>query len=144
VRYEEDLYFKEVMRFVDGTAIMSTADPGSPLAPHSWLRGPEIAALLHRARLFVLPSPEESFCIALLESLACGTTCVVNGRYYGLGPQNLGSHVFGSVTEKKGFILDWLDSALQQDVRIDASTWAGKFALTEIKPKLLRFIQQRC
>jgi glycosyltransferase involved in cell wall biosynthesis len=144
LRYDEDLYFQEVMKFVDGVAILSNADPEKPLAPRSWLEPTEVASLFHRARLAVMPSPQESFCIALLEALACGTTCVVNGRYSAFQPEDLGPQVFGSVTGKQGSILDWIDDALQKNIRIEASAWARKFSLPEIKPKLLRFIQERC
>jgi glycosyltransferase involved in cell wall biosynthesis len=144
LRDEEDLYFKEVMKFVDGVAIVSNADPSTPLATNNWLRADDVASLFHRARLSVMPSPQESFCVALLEALACGTTCIVNGRYSAFQPQDLSSQVFGSVTGKQGSILDWIDEALQKNTRIDASAWAGKFSLPEIKPRLLQFIQERC
>jgi glycosyltransferase involved in cell wall biosynthesis len=143
LRYEEDLYFKEVMKFVDGVAILSNANPEKPLAPSSWLEPAEVASLFHCARLAVMPSPQESFCIALMEALACGTTCVVNGRYSAFKPEDVAPRVFGSVTEKRGTILDWVEAALQNDIRIDSSAWAAEFALAEIKPKMLRFIQER-
>jgi len=144
IRHGEDTYFQQVMGFVDGSAIIATANPTQPLAPGNWLKAPELAALLHRARLFVMSSPQESFCIALLESLACGTTCVVNGKYSGLRPEHLCPQVFDSVSEKRGSILDWVEAALEKDVRIDGSTWARQFSLAEIKPKVLQFLQKRC
>lgn len=144
VRDEEDHYFREVMSYVDGTAIISNADQANPLAPANWLEANGIADLFHRARLAVMPSPQESFCVALLEALACGTTCVVNGNYSAFAPQDLGPQVFGSVTGKQGSILDWIDTALQQDVRIDASEWALQFSLEAVRPKLLQFVLARC
>jgi glycosyltransferase involved in cell wall biosynthesis len=144
VRYEEDVYFNEVMKLVDGVAIVSNADPERPLAPSSWLEPAEVASLFHRARLVVMPSPQESFCIALMEALACGTTCVVNGRYSGFKPEELGPRVFGNVTKKQGTILDWVERALQNNVHIASSAWVEEFSLAAIKPKLLRFIQERC
>lgn len=143
-RHGEDPYFEEVMRFVDDTAIFSNADPGRPLALGNWMKDPDLVSLLHRARLSVMPSPEESFCVALLEALACGTTCVVNGKYAGFQPKDLGPNVIGNVTKKQGSILHWVDKALQENIRLDASAWASKFALPEIKPALLEFLQARC
>lgn len=144
LRDEEDCYFREVMDHVDGTAIIANADLHNPLAPANWLRANEVADLFHRARLAVMPSPKESFCVALLEALACGTTCVVNGNYPAFAPADLGPQVFGSVTGKQGSILDWIDKALERNIRIDASKWAPKFSLEEIKPKLLQFVLARC
>jgi glycosyltransferase involved in cell wall biosynthesis len=144
IRHGEDPYFQQVMGFVDGSAVIATADPAQPLAPGNWLKESELAALLHRARLFVMSSPQESFCIALLESLACGTTCVVNGKYCGFKPEHLCRQVFGSVSEKRGSILDWVEAALEKDVRIDGSAWARQFSLEKIKPKVLQFIHERC
>src|SRR5205085_11626536 len=116
---------------VDGVTIFSNADRARPLAPGNWLGAAEVASLFHRARLAVMASPQESFCVALLEALACGTTCVVNGRYSAFKPQDLGPRVFGNVTEKRGTILDWVEAALQNNVRIDSSAWASKFSLAE-------------
>lgn len=144
IRHGEDAYFQQVMGFVDGSAVIATANPTQPLAPSNWLKEPELAVLLHRARLFVMASPQESFCIALLESLACGTTCVVNGKYCAFRPEHFRPQVFGSVSEKRGSILDWVEAALEKDVRIDGSAWARQFSLAEIKPKVLQFIQERC
>ncbi len=143
VHYEEDVYFREVMGHVDGTAIISNADLHSPFAPASWLGANAVADLFHRARLAVMPSPHESFCIALLEALACGTTCVVNGNYPAFAPKDLGPRVFGKVTGKQGPILDWIDQALEKDIRIDASQWVTRFSLDAIKPKLLQFVWKR-
>jgi glycosyltransferase involved in cell wall biosynthesis len=144
VRHGEDTYFHEVMRFVDGSSVIATADPGKPLAADNWLTSKELAALLHRARLSVIPSPRESLCITLLESLACGTTCVVNGEYRGFRPEQLAPHVFGYVTGKQGSILDSVAAALKRNARIDGSAWARQFSLAEVRPRLQRFIQERC
>jgi glycosyltransferase involved in cell wall biosynthesis len=144
LRDEEDLYFHEVMRYVDGVAVISNADVLDPLAPRNWLGADDVASLFHRARVAVMPSPKESFCVALLEALACGATCVVNGTYSAFNSEDLSSRVFGSVSGKQGDILEWIDLLLQKNVRIDSSAWVTRFSLAEIKPRLLQFVQERC
>ena len=136
-------YFREVERYIDGVSVVSSIDPGQPLASSNWRSAREIAMLCHRARLFVLASPKESFGLALIEAMACGTTCVVNGDYRGFAELDLRPHVYGNITGKRGSILDLAARALRDDVRIDASEWARKYALRETRLALSRFIDNR-
>jgi glycosyltransferase involved in cell wall biosynthesis len=93
--------------------------------------------------MFVMASPKESFCIALVEAMACGTTCVVNGDYWGFDKADIRPNVYGSTTEKRGFILDSIDEALSKDIRVDGSEWVKKFSLKETKKTLLDFVNER-
>jgi glycosyltransferase involved in cell wall biosynthesis len=136
-------YFREVGRYIDGISVVSSIDPGQPLASSNWRSAREIALLLHRARLFVLASPKESFGLALIEAMACGTTCVVNGEYRGFAELDLRPNVYGNITGKRGSVVDLAATALRDDVRIDASEWARKYALREIRRLLSRFIDDR-
>jgi len=90
-----------------------------------------------------MPSPRETFCIALVEAMACGATAVVNGYYGGFEYADLRPRVSGPVTGKRGSILDALEKAIESDVRIDASAWATKFALPATKQTVMRFIRPR-
>ena len=81
--------------------------------------------------------------MALIEAMACGTTCVVNGDYWGFDEDDIRPNVFGNTTAKRGDILDLIDEALRRDVCIDGSAWAKKFSLNETKGKLLSFINGR-
>lgn len=134
-----DRYFREVLRHVDGDAVRATFSA----AADGWRRSREIADLCHRARFFVMPSPRETFCIALIEALACGATGVVNGHYGGFDARDLRPRVVGPVTGKRGSILDVLERAIANDVRIDASAWAAKYALPATKEKVMGFIRPR-
>jgi glycosyltransferase involved in cell wall biosynthesis len=136
-------YFREVERYIDGVSVVSSIDPGQPLAISNWRSAREIALLLHRARLFVLASPKESFGLALIEAMACGTTCVVNGEYRGFAELDLRPNVYGNITGKRGSVVDLAACALRDNVRIDASEWARKYALREIRRLLSRFIDDR-
>jgi glycosyltransferase involved in cell wall biosynthesis len=136
-------YFREVERYIDGVSVVSSIDPGQPLASSNWRSAQEIALLCHRARLFVLASPKESFGLALIEAMACGTTCVVNGEYRGFAELDLRPNVYGNVTGKRGSVVDLVARALRDDVRIDASEWARKYALRETREVLSRFIDDR-
>ena len=136
-------YFREVERYIDGVSVVSSIDPGQPLAISNWRSAREIALLLHRARLFVLASPKESFGLSLIEAMACGTTCVVNGEYRGFAELDLRPNVYGNITGKRGSVVDLAARALCDDVRIDASEWARKYALREIRRLLSRFIENR-
>lgn len=136
-------YALEVSRHVDNSSVLSTLDLQNPLSDSSWKRPRQIADLCNRARMFVMASPEESFCIALVEAMACGTTCVVNGSYNGFDGEELKSRVYGNVTAKHGSILDTLEDALERGVRIDASDWVRKYSLAEAKKAALDFIDER-
>ncbi|HWS18500.1 MAG TPA: glycosyltransferase, partial [Candidatus Elarobacter sp.] len=136
-------YFRRVERYFDGVAVIGTADPRAPMQPHSWRSAPEIAELCSRARLFVMASPRESFCIAMIEAMACGLTCVVNGNYFGFDRQELRPNVFGPITRKRGPIADTIASALEHGVRIDASEWVKKFSVDITRETLLGFINAR-
>ncbi len=136
-------YFREVERYIDGISVVSSIDPGQPLASSNWRSAPEIALLCHRARLCVLASPKESFGLALIEAMACGTTCVVNGDYRGFAELDLRPNVYGNITGKRGSVVDLAVRALCDDVRIDASEWVRKYALRETREVLSRFIDDR-
>lgn len=136
-------YFREVERYIDGVSVVSSIDPGQPLAISNWRSAREIALLCHRARLFVLASPQESFGLALIEAMACGTTCVVNGEYRGFAELDLRPHVYDNITGKRGSVVDLAATALRNDVRIDASEWARKYKLSETRRLLSRFIDTR-
>jgi glycosyltransferase involved in cell wall biosynthesis len=126
-------YTRDVLRYADGEAVHAVG----------WRDAPEIADLCNRARFFVMPSPRETFCIALIEAVACGATAVVNGYYGGFAYDELRPRVAGPVAGKRGSILDVLEKAIEHDVRIDAAAWAAKYALPETKEKVMRFIQPR-
>ena len=136
-------YFSQVNEYVDHNSVLSTINREEPTATSAWKSPEEVAALCNRARLFVMASPKESFCMALIEAMACATTCVVNGNYWGFDEDDIRPNVFGNTTAKRGDILDLVDEALRRDVRIDGSAWAKKFSLNETKGKLLTFINER-
>jgi glycosyltransferase involved in cell wall biosynthesis len=136
-------YFNEVNEYVDNISVFSTIDLERPWERMNWRTPHQIADLCNRARMFVMASPKESFCIALVEALACGTTCVVNGNYWGFDEADLKAHVYGNVTEKRGTILDVLDEALSREIRIDGAEWVKKFSLNRTKKVLLKFINAR-
>lgn len=136
-------YFREVSEYIDNQSVFSTVDPHKPLDGANWRTPHQIAELCNRARIFVMASPKESFCIALVEALACGTTCVVNGDYWGFEEADLRPRVYGHIKGKRGSILDVLDEALSREIRIDAAEWVKKFSLSETKQSLLRFINAR-
>lgn len=135
-------YFAEVSQYVDNVSVFSTVDPQRPDAT-GWKSSHEIADLCNRARMFVMASPKESFCIALIEAMACGATCVVDGNYWGFDEADIRPNVYGNTAGKRGSILDLLDEALGRDVRIDGSEWVKKFSLKETKKALLKFIEER-
>jgi glycosyltransferase involved in cell wall biosynthesis len=136
-------YFARVSEHIDGVGVVSTVDMARPAAAAAWKTPEEVAALCNRARLFVMASPKESFCMALIEAMACGTTCVVNGHYWGFDEADIRPHVFGHTAGKRGEVLDLLDDALARDVRIDGSAWVRKFSLKETSRQLMPFIEER-
>jgi|SRR5215213_9917090 len=135
-------YFAQVNEYVDNVSVFSTAEAGNPGAT-GWKSSQEIAGLCNRARMFVMASPKESFCIALIEAMACGTTCVVDGNYWGFDEADIRPNVYGNTTGKRGTILDLVDEALSRDIRIDGSEWVKKFSLNETKKTLMKFIGER-
>ncbi len=139
----EPEYHSQVNEFIDGVSVLATSDPENPMANGSWRTSRDIAALCNRARMFVMPSPEESFCIAMIEAIACGTTCVVDGAYYGFEEADLRPNVYGNINGGVGSILDLIDEALSKDIRIDASEWVQKYTLAETQKQLMAFIHER-
>lgn len=136
-------YFSRIREYIDNVSVFSTIDLKNPQAKTSWKTSRQIAELCNRARIFVMASPKESFCIALVEAIACGATCVVNGNYWGFDEADIKPNVYGNTTEKKGSVLDLLDEALSRNVRIDGSEWVKKFSLQETKKQLLKFVDER-
>jgi glycosyltransferase involved in cell wall biosynthesis len=132
-------YYRDVLRYVDGQAVQATCSASDD----GWRSAAEIAALCNQARFFVMPSPRETFCIALIEALACGTTGIVNGYYGGFDYDDLRPRVAGPIAGKRGSILDVLERAMESDVRLDASAWATKFALPAAKERVMSFIRPR-
>lgn len=136
-------YFGEVKRYIDGVAVASSIDPGDPLATGSWCSASGIAELCNRARLFVSASPKESFGMAMIEAMACGTTCVVNGDYRGFVASDLRPYVYGHITGPQGSVVELVVQALRHGVRIDGSRWAKKYAVSEMRDALAQFIDER-
>lgn len=81
--------------------------------------------------------------MAMIEAMACGTTCVVNGDYRGFVAADLRPHVFGHITARQGCVVDLVVQALRDDVRIDGSDWAKKYAVSGMRKVLSRFIDER-
>ena len=136
-------YFIGVNEYIDNLSVFSTVDPESQQALTGWKSSRQIADLCNRARIFVMASPKESFCIALIEAIACGTTCVINGNYWGFDEADIRPNVYGNTTGKRGSILDLIDEALSRDIRIDGSEWVKKYSLKKTKETLLKFIHER-
>lgn len=136
-------YFRQVAEYIDNVSVISTVDSGGPESQTGWRSSQQIADLCNRARMFVMASPKESFCIALIEAMACGTTCVINGNYWGFDEADIGPNVYGNTTGDRGSTLALIDEALSRDIRIDGSEWVKKFSLKETKKLLLKFINER-
>ena len=79
----------------------------------------------------------------MIEAMAWGLTCVVNGEYEGICEEDLRPHAYGPITGKRGSILRTRDEALSRDVRIDVSDWVWKYSLVETKRKVVPFIRAR-
>ncbi|HEY8187886.1 MAG TPA: glycosyltransferase [Pyrinomonadaceae bacterium] len=136
-------FFPRLHKYIDNVSVHSTIDPKDLGALTNWWNGRQIAAICNRARMFVLASPQETFCIALVEAMACGTTCVVNGDYPGFKARELRPHVYGNIRGKRGNTLDLVEEVLRREIRIDASEWARRYSLTVIKKTVLAFIRER-
>jgi len=136
-------YYRKVRLYIDQVSVRSTIDDAHPHALDNWRSPLQIAALLNRARFFITGSSKESFGIALAEALACGTTCVLNGEFRGFDPADLGPHVFGNITEKRGSILDVLEKALATGARLDGSEWVKKYSLVGAARRQTEFIKTR-
>lgn len=141
---QDEAYYEAVARYVDGVAVVSSVvDPADPRGDVNWHCGAELAELCNRARLFVSASPKESFSMAMIEAMACGATCVVNGDYWGFDEADLRPNVHGNITGKRGSVLELAAAALRDDVRIDASSWAGKYSLRAMREDVARFVHAR-
>jgi len=136
-------FFRRLNKYIDNVSVHSTIDPEDPLAATNWWDSKKIAAICNRARMFVMPSPKESFCIALVEALACGTTCVVNGSYRGFKSQELRPYVYGHIDGKRGCTLDLVEEVLRREIRMDGSEWVKKYSLIEAKKAILQFFRER-
>ncbi|MCU1451258.1 MAG: hypothetical protein JWP02_3428 [Acidimicrobiales bacterium] len=136
-------YYRRVQEHVDGVSVVSSVDPQCPLADSNWRTAHEIAELCNRARLFVSASPKESFGMALIEAIACGTTCVVNGDYWGFAEPDLRPNVFGNISGARGSVVDLAAQALAEDVRIDGSEWAEKYSLRRTRAAVADFVDAR-
>jgi len=126
-------YANAVDAHVDGVSVIA----------HGWQSAIDIARLCNRARLFVSASAHESFGMALIEAMACGTTCIVNGRYTGFAEADLGPNVHGNITGREGSVVDLVAKALADDRRIDGSEWAMRYSLKRTRPTVTEFVDAR-
>jgi glycosyltransferase involved in cell wall biosynthesis len=138
----DKMYYEKLRPFIDHVSVGSTIEDGRPEV-ENWRSPVEIAALMNRARFFVSASPKESFGIAIAEALACGTTCVLNGDFWGFDPQDLGPYVFGNIAGKHGSILDVLEEALKVDARLDGSDWVKKYSIWRAAECQIEFVERR-
>ncbi|HEV7806300.1 MAG TPA: glycosyltransferase [Solirubrobacteraceae bacterium] len=137
-------YHREIEPFVDGVAVISSVvDADDPSGDANWHSARELAALCNRARLFVSGSPKESFSMAMIEAMACGTTCVVNGDYWGFHEPDLRPRVLGNITGPRGSIVDLVAHALRDDQRIDGSRWAARYSLRAMRDVVSQFVDER-
>jgi glycosyltransferase involved in cell wall biosynthesis len=136
-------YYRQLCPYIDQVSVRSTIDPEKLDAPGNWRSPQQIAALCNRARFYVTASPKESFGIALVEALACGTTCVVNGEFWGFEPADLRPHVFGNITGRRGSILDLLEDAFARRVRLNGSEWVKKYSIRQAAKRQMEFIERR-
>ncbi|MGH9277992.1 MAG: glycosyltransferase [Acidimicrobiales bacterium] len=143
VSHADSDYLRAVDGYVDGEAVLSSIDPADPTGVASWRSAVDVAGLCNRARCYVSAAPKESFGMAMIEAMACGTTCIVNGHYGGFSGADLRPHVYGNVDGPQGSIVDLIDRALGDSVRIDASGWASRFSLAAVGGALNRFIDER-
>jgi glycosyltransferase involved in cell wall biosynthesis len=137
------MYYRKVRPFIDQVSVRSTIEDGRPEALENWRSPVQIAALLNHARFFVTASPKESFGIALAEALACGTTCVLNGDFWGFDSVDLKPYVFGNVEGTLGSILDVLEEALASDARRDGSEWVKQYSIKRSAERQIEFIERR-
>ena len=126
-------YANAVAAHVDGVSVIA----------HGWRSAEEIARLCNRARLFVSASPQESFGMALIEAMACGTTCLVNGHYPGFAEAELRPHVHGNVAGRQGSTVELVAKTLADDARIDGSDWAMQYSLSRTRPTVTQFVDAR-
>jgi glycosyltransferase involved in cell wall biosynthesis len=134
-------YYRRVEPFIDGEAVISSiVDSGDPAGAPNWHSSEQLAELCNRARLFVSASPKESFSMAMIEAMACGATCVVNGDYWGFDEADLRPNVWGPITGPDGSILDLAGEALRDGVRIDGSDWARRYSLRALRDTVSRFV----
>ena len=136
-------YYRRLRPYIDQISVRSTIDPEEPDTPGNWRSARQIAALCNRAMFHVTASPKESFGIALVEALACGTTCIVNGEFPGFEPADLGPHVFGNITGRRGSTIDLLEEAFAREVRLDGSEWVKKYSIRQAAKEQMDFIEWR-
>jgi glycosyltransferase involved in cell wall biosynthesis len=137
-------YHRAVVPFVDNVSVISTIpDPSEASGDAGWQSARELADLYNRARLYVSASRQETFSMTMIEAMACGTTCVVNGNYWGFAESELAPRVYGNVTGTHGCVLDLVAQALADDARIDASGWVQQYALSGMRDTVGRFIDAR-
>ena len=79
----------------------------------------------------------------MIESMACGTTCVVNGDYWGfaeaeLRPQCARQHLLQARLGRRP-----RGSRAARGVRIDASQWARGYTVREMRGTISRYIDER-
>lgn len=136
-------YFQQVYKYVDGISVIGTAKANVPYNDRNWVNGTALARIYNSARLFVLPSKQETFGLALAEAMACGCTCVVDGEYPGMPQEELSEYVLGNVYESTGSIIKNIDKALADNLRIDGSKWVKKFSLSQQKSRIISFIKSK-
>ncbi len=112
---------------------------------HGELPRQEVAALLRRATLFVLPSEVETFSVATLEALACGLPVVITACG---GPEELVSGSVGAVVPPRDPVAlgraldDLLDRADSLDPAAIAATVAERFSPEAVGRQILALYEE--
>jgi glycosyltransferase involved in cell wall biosynthesis len=125
-------YFNSIQSKIDGNIIeyiqcLSTA---------------ELKNFYDTCRISIMPSKRESLCWTIVESLACGCTCVVDGNYEGIG-QNIKSYIVGESLKCTNNLKKFIYDALEKDIKIDASEFMEQFSIKNRKYEILSFIKER-
>ena len=125
-------YFNTIKNQIDGNKIEHIF----------WLSTSELKNYYDTCCLSIMPSKRESLCWSVVESLACGCTCVVDGEYTGMGHE-IKPYIVGESLSWTNSLDKFVYNALEQNIKKDASEYMKGYSIKARKNEVISFIEGR-
>jgi len=109
-----------------------------------WVNDEYLCELYNTSKLFINPSKEESFCCSLVEAMACGAICIVNGKYNAFKETELNQYVIGNSEKYTNDLKNFIIRGILYEKNSDAQElWIkNHYSTSHLSNEILNFINR--